>query len=149
MLATAVGTCEEGIFSGESQRSDGTLDDVGVNFDAAVVEEAAKPLPARERIADRLGQFGLLANQGELGFEPRVESLEDRPALVLPDEASLVGTAAPDSALDAVEFGDAFQRLAGDRRRASGGEIEEAAAHMRPAEGERHGVPLGQNPIAP
>jgi hypothetical protein len=57
MLATAVGTGEEGILPIESDRSDRAFDDVGVDLDAAVVKEAAEPGPARERVADRFGQL--------------------------------------------------------------------------------------------
>ena len=43
-----------------------------------------------------------------------------------------------------VERGDALERLAGDRRRAGGGEFVEAPADMRPAEGELHLAALGE-----
>ena len=39
----------------------------------AVVEEAGEALPARERIADRLGELALLADQTELLAQPWLE----------------------------------------------------------------------------
>lgn len=42
----------------------------GVEFDAAVLEEAGQSLPACERIADRLGERAATGELRELGFEP-------------------------------------------------------------------------------
>ena len=50
MLAAAVGASEEMIFAPERDRPDCARDDIGVDFDAAVVEEATnyyKPSPVR------------------------------------------------------------------------------------------------------
>ena len=50
MLAAAVGTGEEMIFAPERDRPDCARDDIGVDLDAAVVEEATnyyKPSPVR------------------------------------------------------------------------------------------------------
>ena len=82
VLAAAVGAGEQRILSVQRDRSDAALDDVGVDLDAAVVEEAGEPVPAREGIADRLGELGLLADQGELGAQPGLEFVDDRPAPV-------------------------------------------------------------------
>jgi hypothetical protein len=46
MRSTCVGTREERIFAIESNRTDRTLDDIGVDLDAAIVEEACETLPA-------------------------------------------------------------------------------------------------------
>ena len=66
----------------------------------------------------------------------------------MPNVAARVGVTAADFSLDGVEFGDALQRLAGDRRGAGSGEFVEAAAHMRPAEGEPHVALFRQRAIA-
>src|ERR1700747_3011580 len=61
------------------------------------------------------------------------------------------GSAAADLVLDGIERSDALQRLIGDRRRATLGDLVEAPADMGPAEGERHGAALppgiGQLPV--
>lgn len=49
------------------------LDGVAVNLDATVVEEAREALPARESVADRLGELCLVADQAELLAQPRFE----------------------------------------------------------------------------
>jgi len=44
--AAAVGGGEEAVLAGQRQGPDGALDAVGVDLDAAIVEEAAKARPA-------------------------------------------------------------------------------------------------------
>ena len=73
VLAAAVGAGEEGILAVQRERPDGAFDDVVVDLDAAVVEEAGEALPARQGVADRLGELGLLADQLELGAQPGFE----------------------------------------------------------------------------
>ncbi len=57
VLATAIRAGEERILAGERNRPDGAFDDVVVDLDVAIVEEAGEARPAGERIADRLGEF--------------------------------------------------------------------------------------------
>ena len=52
VLGAAVGPGEQMVPATERDRPDGALDDVAVELDAAVVEEAAQPLPARQRVAN-------------------------------------------------------------------------------------------------
>ncbi len=66
MFDAAIGAGEEGILPIERNGADRAFDDVGVDFDAAVVEEAAEPCRAHKRVADRLGQLALLADQRKL-----------------------------------------------------------------------------------
>ena len=54
MFGAAVGAGEEMILAAERNGTDGAFDGVGVDFDAAVVEETGEPAPARERISDCL-----------------------------------------------------------------------------------------------
>ena len=133
MLAAAVRASEECVFSVQSDRPDRAFDDVGVDLDTAVVEEAGQALPARERIADCFSEFCLLTDQSELGAQPGFKFIDDRPAPPQPGVAPFLGAAAADIALDGIESGDAFERLAGDRRRAGRGEFVEASAYMAPA----------------
>lgn len=116
MLAAAVGAGEESILPVQRDGTDRTLDDIGVDLDATVIEEACEAFPARERVADRFRELGLLADQRELGAQPGFEAIDDRPAPVLADGAPFLGAAAADVILDGVEAGDPFERLAGDRR---------------------------------
>ena len=54
MFTAAVGTGEERVFAVECDGADGALDNVGVDLDASVVDEARETLPARERVSTRL-----------------------------------------------------------------------------------------------
>jgi hypothetical protein len=66
MFAAAVGAGEQRILSVQRDGPNAARNYVGIDLDAAVVEDSSKPIPARQRIADRLGELGLLADQGEL-----------------------------------------------------------------------------------
>ena len=52
MFGGAVGSAEEVFLAPESNGTDGALDGIGVDFDAAIIEEAGEPIPAREYISD-------------------------------------------------------------------------------------------------
>ena len=70
MLAAAIRPGEQRILSVQRDGSNAALHHIGINLDEAVVEEAGEAVPALLRIADRLGELGLLADQGELGAQP-------------------------------------------------------------------------------
>jgi hypothetical protein len=107
VLAAAVGAGEQRVLAIESDGTDCALDHVAVDLDAAVVEEAGQSRPARQRIADRFGELGLLADQVELGAQPELERVEDWPALGLAQGAALVGPAAATRlGLDRIQLGD-------------------------------------------
>ncbi|KAF2988696.1 hypothetical protein MJC1_04225 [Methylocystis sp. MJC1] len=148
VFAASVRTREESVFPIEGDGTDCTFDDIGVDLDAPVVDEACQAVPARERVADRLGELGLLADQREFFTQPWLERVEDGAGFLLPRVPTFAGALAADVALDGVEFADARQSLAGDRRGTCCGEFVEAPADVRPAEGERHAVLLRQRAIA-
>jgi hypothetical protein len=54
MLAATVRTGEQGVLAIERDRADGAFDDIGIDLDAAVVDEARQPLPARQYVSDSL-----------------------------------------------------------------------------------------------
>ena len=60
VFSAAVGTREERVLAIESDRTDCALNDIGVDLDAAVVNKEGQAVPKRQRVADRLGDFGLL-----------------------------------------------------------------------------------------
>jgi hypothetical protein len=73
MLAAAIRSGEERVLAIEGDRPDGALDDVGVDLDPAVIEEANKAIPATEAVANGLGDRALPGNGGELAFQPGLE----------------------------------------------------------------------------
>jgi hypothetical protein len=123
------------VLGAELDRPDRAFDGVRVDFDAAIVEEATEPLPVAQCVADRLGKRRLGRDARELGVEPRLQSVYQRPAVGLADAGPLLGWTAADARLDLVELGNPPQRLGRDRRAGGMVEIEELAADMGPAEG--------------
>lgn len=105
-------------------------------------------MPSGERVADRLGELGLLADQAELFVQPRLKLSQDRSAPFLAHGKTCVCRLAADVVLDEIEVCDAPERLAGDRRRTGCGELVEAPAHVCPAKGERCAALIGEDPIA-
>ena len=55
MLGAFVGAGEQVVLPAECDGPHGALDGVGVQFDAAVVEEAGQAVPPGEGVADGLG----------------------------------------------------------------------------------------------
>src|SRR3954463_2924361 len=55
VFCSFIRTGEECVFSVESNRAHAALDGIGVDLDAAVVEEAQQPVPLIEAIANALG----------------------------------------------------------------------------------------------
>src|SRR6478609_367259 len=79
VLAATIGACEERIFTVQRDGADRALHDIRIYLDAAIIEEAGQSLPTRERVADRLCELGLLADQRELVTQPGFEVIDDRP----------------------------------------------------------------------
>src|SRR5258707_3491348 len=69
-----VRTGEQMILAPERDGPHGALDDVVVDFDPPIVEVAGQARPARERVADRLGEFRFAGDSGELGGQPFIAS---------------------------------------------------------------------------
>lgn len=83
LFAAALRAAEERILSGERQRAAGSFDDVGGDLDMAVVQNAGQARPARQRLADGLGELALLTDEAELHAHPRHQRLHHRSALRL------------------------------------------------------------------
>ncbi len=77
-LAAAIGAGEQMVIAPERHGPDGALDGVGVELDAAIVEEAAERRPACQGIADGLGQPTARRNQAQLVLQPGLYGLDER-----------------------------------------------------------------------
>src|SRR5690606_28316208 len=115
---------------------DGALDGVGVDLDAAVIEEAAQAFPVAQTVADRFGQRRASRQPSQLFVEPRLQRLDQWPRSRLPPSTARVGRLAADLGLDSIQRADTLQRVAGDRRVPTLGDVVEAAPEVRPAQGE-------------
>jgi len=133
---------EECVFAIEHNRTDASLDNVGIQFDAAVIEETCQPFPMVERVADGLCGLGFAGKTRELAFEPGFEIEHERLASFLAHSTASIGALAADRFLNQVELGDSLERLAGDRCVAVLGDVVELTAQMRPTEGKRDRLSL-------
>jgi hypothetical protein len=137
VLRPLIVASEQCVFSIENNRAHASFDDIGVELDAAVVEETGEPVPVVQGIADVFGDRRLGGDARELPLEPGFERQHQRLALFLPHRPALAGALAADRLLDRIEDGNALKSFAGDRRRAALGDVEESAPQMGPAKGER------------
>ncbi len=119
LLGAAIAARKQCILAVPGDRPDGALDDVGVDLDAAVFEDAAEARLSREGVADRLGQLAFLVDEGELRLQPMFERIDDRAASRLAGVATLLGGSATDLALDAIKLSGARERFRGDQRGAT------------------------------
>jgi len=67
-IRAAVRPGEQMVFSPQCHRPDGVFHRIGIELDAAVIEEAAQRRPTRERIADGLGQPAARRNPVQLAL---------------------------------------------------------------------------------
>ena len=114
------------------------LDDVRVDLDAPVVEEAPEAVAMTDAVAHGRGQRRASGQAAQLLIEPVMQGFHQRSRARPADRAALVGAAAADLVLDGIERTDAREPLAGDGSVAALGDLVEAAAEVRPAESERH-----------
>ena len=118
-------------------RAHRAFDDVGVEIDAAVIEEAGQALPVLERITDGLRDGGFGRHPAELSLEEAFERVAVWRGLLAAYGASLLGVLASDGLFDPIECGNAQECLGGNGSIAFPGDLEEAAPDMCPAERER------------
>ena len=69
-LCAAIGAGEQVVLAPERHGPDGAFDRVVVELDTSVIEEPAQRRPARERIADGVGQSATVRDAAKLGLEP-------------------------------------------------------------------------------
>ncbi|MNV58527.1 hypothetical protein D3C71_1509070 [compost metagenome] len=135
-LASSVRTHEEIVGSAKGHAAQGALSRVVVDLDAAIVTVAGQRCPARERIANRLGQFRLPGDLAQHAREPSTQVIQQRPGAGLSHLASHVGRLTPDLGFDRVQRRNALQRLLGNRARHEAlalMQIPEGAARVSPA----------------
>lgn len=80
VVATFVGAGERSILPVQSTGSDAPLRHVGVEVDAAIVEEAREPVPAVKRVAHPFGELALGADVAVAGFEIEPQVVDDEAA---------------------------------------------------------------------
>lgn len=103
MIAAAVRAGEQSVLAVQRHWADGAFDDVEIDLDTAIDNEARQPFLARQCIPDGFRELGLLADEAELGTKPGFELIDDRLALLVADRATLVGGTTADLGFDGIE----------------------------------------------
>ncbi len=85
---------------GSMRSADGTLDDIAVDLNAAVVEEADEAVPMAEAVADVISDGRPPGDAGELLFQPWLQFVRERFAACLSFGTALIGRPAADVGLD-------------------------------------------------
>ena len=147
-MTAAITAREEMILPSESNRSNRALDGVGVQFDAAVVQEAGQTMPARQRVPDRFGERAASRQQRKLRLEPGAQGVDDRLGARATNRKPLRRRLTVSVRFDGVEFADPAQRLDRDRRVRGLRHVVELASRMAPACGEND-VPFVRQRLEP
>jgi hypothetical protein len=104
------------IFSSQSNRTDRALDGVGVQFDAAIMQEARQTVPTRERVADRFGKRAVAWYKRKLRFKPDAQSIDDWLRTAVASRELVLRRLTANVDLDGIELANPAQRLYRDPR---------------------------------
>jgi YD repeat-containing protein len=110
-VGAAGGVGEEPVLAPDDEGADGVLDEVGVEWDAAVVEDADELRPLVVEVGERLAgeRLGRHARQGVV--EPAAQRGEHGPRALLADVVPLLGRRVLRRALDGIELLDPPESL--------------------------------------
>ena len=108
---------------------------VGVELDAAIVEEAGEAAPVPEAVADDPGRIRPARESRELMLEEDLERVDEWTRSYLARGTALIGTGAAHVLLDGVDLGNARNGFGGDGRIAALSDLEEFASQVAPAKG--------------
>ncbi len=116
MMPAAVGPGEQRILATERHRAHGLLDNVGVQFQATVIEKPDQAIPMIESVTNCLRQGGATGQAVKQVAQPNMHRLDQRTAALLAHPLAMLGRLAADFGLDRIQSGDPLQRLVGQRR---------------------------------
>src|SRR5450631_2090744 len=140
-MATAIAAGEEMILATECNRPDRPFNRVGIEFDAAIMQEARQSVPARECVADRFGNRAAAWYKRKLLFEPEPHRLDDALGAIAASREPVPRRLAANVGFNGIEFGDPAECFGRDRRVGCLRHLVELAPCMTPACGE-HDVAL-------
>ena len=133
------------IIAPKGHGTDCAFNRIGIKLDATIAQESRESVPARQRIADRIGEPATGSRAGELLLEPNLQlfdqRLRERPPLGHPQRRGL----AADAFLDRIEFTNPPQRFGRNGRVRRFEELIEVAAHMHPTRGQDDIAPCPQS----
>src|SRR3954471_24182411 len=141
---------EECILPAKCNRPHGPFNRVRVHLDPTVLQEHGETGPVAEHILDRLNQARPARKLSQCSHQPRLQSLQDRLRLGLPDGTPLGGAAPPDPRLNRINLAQGGDDVA--REWSVGGLVDgdELATGMGQTECELDlGMTAGQPLVAP
>jgi hypothetical protein len=127
------------VLAAEGYGLQGSFGTIVVRLKAAMLEIGPELPHAGQGVADRLGQLGLPRDLRQLGVQPALQVIDDRPGVRLPEPHPLVGWLAAALLLDGVESSDTLEGLLGNERAFSLEDVNEClpSAPVRQIEGFR------------
>ena len=75
--AAGIRTGKQMILAPECNRTNRALHGIGVELDAAIVQEPRKAMPTRQGISDRFGELAAARRVGELLFQPELQIVDE------------------------------------------------------------------------
>jgi len=133
---------EESVLPVQGDGTDGALDGIGVDLDAAVGQEAPEAVAVFRNIGQRLAEGRFRGRASAVMAQPVVEAGEDGRRAVLSCGQAGGGIAAPDIGFNGVKLADEGRVFLGDRR--GTGDLDQLAAGMGPATGQ---LDVGTDPV--
>jgi hypothetical protein len=110
-MAAPIAAGEEMILATEGNRPDRPFNRVGIEFDAAIMQEACQTVPARERVADRFGKRAAAWYRRKLRFKPDAQSVDDWLRAAAASREPVCRRLTANVGVDGIEFADLAQRL--------------------------------------
>src|SRR3954451_14858403 len=95
-----LGSGKQVILAAKRDGTNRALDGVGIEFDASVIKEAAKSVPAVQRITSRISKAASGWDVGKLGFQPKLHGSDQRQRAALTHALPNGGGLATDGSLD-------------------------------------------------
>jgi hypothetical protein len=108
-LATAVSSHEQEVLASQAVSPQRIFGDVIVDFGSPVLAVIRQGLPLVEHVVDRLGRVRLRRQRQQPFTQPRFQTVQQWPCLLLPYLPLLVRRLAPDLRFDGVQFADPAQ----------------------------------------
>lgn len=147
-MLTAVAAGEQVVLAAERDGKARAFDGIGVELDAAIIQESRHTMPVRESIADCFGQRAATRHEPELRIQPTCravnKSFRECPAFSKPLSRRL----SADPCFDREEFADPAQGVCCHRRSGGLSYVVKLAPRVAPARGESDALLVGQLPEA-
>src|SRR6266540_4458110 len=134
--STTIRFSEQMIFTTQCNGANRALNRIGVELNTTIVQEPREPMPARQRIADRIRELAAPWDARELLFQPELQIVDERFGERRPLGHSMRWGLTANAFLDGIELANSPQRLSRNRRAVCLEEFVEVAPRMRPTGGQ-------------